>query len=62
MVAGGRDILLVYSDSPIWHDYIEERILPHLGERAVVLNWSQCRQSLSATSILSRRHTLESEV
>jgi len=37
----GRDILFVYSDSPIWHDYIEEHVLPHLGERAVVLNWSQ---------------------
>jgi hypothetical protein len=40
----GRDILFVYSDSPIWHDYIEERILPHLGERAVVLNWSRRKQ------------------
>ena len=37
----GRDILFVYSDSPIWHDYIEAGILPHLGERAVILNWSQ---------------------
>jgi hypothetical protein len=37
----GRDILFVYSDSPIWHDYVEQNILPHLGERAVVLNWSQ---------------------
>src|SRR6185503_18999997 len=37
----GRDILFVYSDSPIWHDYIEEQVLPPLGERAVVLNWSQ---------------------
>ena len=37
----GNDILFVYSDSPIWHDYVEQRILPHLGERAVVLNWSQ---------------------
>lgn len=36
----GRDILFVYSDSPIWQDYIEQHILPHLGERAVVLNWS----------------------
>ena len=36
----GRDILFVYSDSPIWHDYIEQHILPSLGERAVVLNWS----------------------
>ena len=37
----GRDILFVYSDSPIWHDYIEQHVLPHLGERAVVLNWSR---------------------
>ena len=37
----GRDILFVYSDSPIWHDYIEQQVLPHLGERAIVLNWSQ---------------------
>jgi hypothetical protein len=37
----GRDVLFVYSDSPVWHDYIEQRILPHISERAVVLNWSQ---------------------
>lgn len=36
-----RDILLVYSDSPIWHDYIEQQLLPYLGDRAVVLNWSR---------------------
>ena len=37
----GRNILFVYSDSLVWHDYIEQRILPHLGERAIVLNWSE---------------------
>ncbi len=37
----GRDILFVYSDSPVWHDYIEQHILPQLGECAVILNWSQ---------------------
>jgi hypothetical protein len=37
----GRYVLFVYSDSPIWHDYVEEHMLPRLGERAVVLNWSQ---------------------
>jgi hypothetical protein len=37
----GRYVLFVYSDSPIWHDYVEEHILPRLGERAVVLNWSE---------------------
>jgi hypothetical protein len=39
----GRDILFVYSDSPIWHDYIEQHLLPHLRDRAVVLNWSRRR-------------------
>ncbi len=36
----GRDILFVYSDSPIWREHVEQHILPYLGERAVVLNWS----------------------
>lgn len=39
----GRHVLLVYSDSPIWHDYIEEKILPRLPTTTVVLNWSQRR-------------------
>jgi hypothetical protein len=37
----GRGVLFVYSDSPVWRDYIEQHILPRLDERAVVLNWSQ---------------------
>ncbi|MBI3874689.1 MAG: hypothetical protein HY300_01705 [Verrucomicrobia bacterium] len=37
----GRDILFVYSDSPIWRDYVESHILPFIGQRAVILNWSQ---------------------
>ena len=36
----GRDILFVYSNSPVWHDYIEQRLLPWLEDRAVFLNWS----------------------
>ena len=39
----GRDILFVTSDSPVWHDHIEQHVLAHLGERAVVLNWSHRR-------------------
>ncbi|SRR5581483_1610116 len=39
----GTHILFVYSDSPIWHDYIEEHILPMIHDHAVVLNWSQRR-------------------
>jgi hypothetical protein len=37
----GRDVLLVYSDSPTWQEYVEENILTRLSSRAVVLNWSK---------------------
>jgi hypothetical protein len=31
-----KHILFVYSDSPIWHDYIDQHILPVIREQAVV--------------------------
>lgn len=37
----GKDVLLVYSDSPIWHEYMTTQVLPLVQSRAVVLNWSQ---------------------
>jgi hypothetical protein len=37
----GRNVLFVYSNSPIWHDRIQARILPRLPPTAVVLNWSE---------------------
>lgn len=37
----GKDVLLIYSDSPIWHDYMIREILPLVTGRAVVLNWSE---------------------
>jgi len=37
----GKDVLFVYSDSPIWHEYMTTQILPSVQERAVVLNWSE---------------------
>ena len=37
----GKDILFVYSDSPIWRDYMTSEVLPLVHERAVVLNWSE---------------------
>jgi hypothetical protein len=40
----GKDVLLVYSDSPIWHDYMTKEIAPLVGERAVILNWSERRR------------------
>jgi hypothetical protein len=37
----GKDLLLVYSNSPNWKRYVEEKWLPKWGNRAVVLNWSE---------------------
>lgn len=44
----GRDLLIVYSDSPHWQTYVQERWLPKWGHRAVVLNWSERRRWLSS--------------
>jgi hypothetical protein len=38
--ANGRRILLVYSRSPVWQEYIETNWLPLLADHAMVLNWS----------------------
>ena len=54
--ARGRDILFVYSDSPIWQDYIELRLLPYLGGRAVVLNWSQRKRWHLSLALLAFRY------
>ena len=40
----GVNVLLVYSESPNWHDYVETRIIPRLPASAVVLNWSHRRK------------------
>ena len=37
----GRYALVVYSNSPIWQEYFETRVVPDLAGRAVVLNWSE---------------------
>jgi hypothetical protein len=37
----GKRVLLVYSNSPHWQEYIESTWLPRLGPHAVVLNWSE---------------------
>ena len=31
----------MYSDSPIWRDYMTSEVLPLVHERAVVLDWSE---------------------
>ena len=40
----GRDLLLVYSNSPHWQRHVEETWLPKWEHRAVVLNWSERSQ------------------
>jgi hypothetical protein len=40
----GHRVLVVYSNSPHWKQRFEERILPRLGPRCVVLNWSERRR------------------
>jgi hypothetical protein len=40
----GKDVLFVYSDSPIWRDYMTQNVLPLVDKRAVVLNWSERRR------------------
>ena len=37
----GTDILFVFSDNPIWRDYMLSEMLPLVERRAVVLNWSE---------------------
>lgn len=40
----GYRVLVVYSNSPHWKQYFEEHIVPRLGSRCVVLNWSERRR------------------
>ena len=39
----GTRVLLVTSNSPHWHDYIEANIVPRLPSPIVQLNWSERR-------------------
>ena len=52
----GHDILFVYSDSPVWHDYVEQRLLPPIRDRAVVLNWSQRKRWRVSLARAACRH------
>ena len=52
--AEGKRLLLVYSNSPHWQSYIEERWLPRLGPAAIVINWSERAR-------WSEHHPLEAE-
>ena len=52
----GRYILFVHSDSPIWSEYIEQEILPHIMENAVILNWSERKQWGNSLAVLAFKH------
>jgi hypothetical protein len=51
-----RLVLFVYSDSPTWKDYIEREILPHIKDRAVILNWSKRRNWKNSLAVLAFRY------
>jgi len=50
-----RYAIVVYSNSPVWQEYFETQVIPQLGERAVVLNWSERKRwNLTLPVILFR--------
>jgi len=50
-----RYALVVYSNSSVWQEYFERQVISRLGERAVVLNWSERKRwTLSLAVILFR--------
>jgi hypothetical protein len=53
--ADGKDLLIVYSDSPVWGRYIEEGWIARWSERAVVLNRSSPAWSHDPDAQLWRR-------
>jgi hypothetical protein len=51
----GRYALVVYSNSPIWQQYFDEQVLPAIGNRSVVLNWSDRKRWKISLSVASFR-------
>ena len=47
----GRYGLIVYSNSPVWQDYFEQHVLPHVRSRAAVLNWSERTRWTSSLAV-----------
>jgi hypothetical protein len=37
----GKDVLYMNSDSPVWHDYMEQNVWPLVAQRAVRINYSE---------------------
>ncbi|HEX7960535.1 MAG TPA: hypothetical protein VF493_11490 [Terriglobales bacterium] len=51
----GKDVLIVYSNSPIWHDYMTEKIIASLQHRAIILNWSERKQWRRTLAVFALR-------
>jgi len=52
--ASGTYAILVYSESPNWQTYFEDHVFPRVGDRAVVLNWSERRLWKKNSSVATR--------
>jgi hypothetical protein len=44
VIKNRKRIIFVNSDSPIWHDYLENKWVPRIKENAIILNWSERKQ------------------
>jgi hypothetical protein len=49
-------VLFVYSNSPIWKDYVEREIIPHIKGFAVILNWSERKNWKNSLSVILFRY------
>ena len=49
----GRSVLFVYSNSPVWKDYIENEILPRIQNQSIILNWSERKTWKTSLSVLA---------
>lgn len=47
-----RYAIVVYSNSPLWQEYFERHVIPQLGNRAVVLNWSERKRWTPSLPVL----------
>ena len=49
-------VLFVYSNSPIWKDYLEANVIPKLQNHAVILNWSERKAWKNSLAVLAFRY------
>lgn len=53
LTQGQQFTVFVYSNSPIWKDYIEGEILPQIEDRATILNWSGRKTWKNSLAVLA---------